>query len=182
MSSITVETIVDLYDTWGGGSYDEEVSQLAHARQCAALAARDGADEALCIAALLHDIGHLFEMAKNNGPDRFADLRHEQLGAAYLAELFPRDVTNPIALHVDAKRYLTATDSDYQERLSSGSQRSLELQGGPFSPEESASFIALDNSIEAVRLRRWDDHGKVIGLEVPEFDSWIPMMRRVASS
>jgi predicted HD phosphohydrolase len=31
-----------------------------------------------------------------------------------------------------------------------------------------------------VRLRRWDDHGKVIGLEVPEFDSWIPMMRRVA--
>ncbi|NWG75838.1 MAG: HD domain-containing protein, partial [Rubrivivax sp.] len=47
-------------ETRGGERYDgEPVSHLEHALQCAALAARAGAGDALVAAALLHDIGHL---------------------------------------------------------------------------------------------------------------------------
>jgi phosphonate degradation associated HDIG domain protein len=180
MSQRSIDEIVDLYHAWGDENYDEDVSQISHARQCAALAIRDGADEKLCIAALLHDIGHLFELSKFNGPNRSTNLHHEQTGSSFLAEMFPPAVTIPIALHVDAKRHLTAVDPDYEASLSRGSRRSLDLQGGPYSPTESKEFLNLAGSAEAVRLRRWDDHGKVIGLEVPEFDSWIPMMRRIA--
>ena len=180
MPQRSIDGIVDLYHSWGGENYDEDVSQISHARQCAALAAHDGADDALCIAALLHDIGHLFEIAKHNGPSRSSDLHHEETGSLFLAELFPTTVTIPIALHVDAKRHLTAVDSTYRDNLSEGSRRSLDLQGGAYTADESAVFLGLAGSTEAVQLRRWDDHGKVIGLEVPEFDSWIPMMRRVA--
>jgi phosphonate degradation associated HDIG domain protein len=180
MPQRSIDGIVDLYHSWGGENYDEDVSQISHARQCAALAAHDGADDALCIAALLHDIGHLFELSKHNGPSRSTDLHHEEIGSRFLAEMFPTTVTLPIALHVDAKRHLTAIDSTYRDNLSEGSQRSLGLQGGPYSASESAAFLSLAGSSEALQLRRWDDHGKVIGLEVPEFDSWIPMMRHVA--
>lgn len=176
----SIDEIVDLYRTWGDEAYDEEVSQTAHARQCASLAALDGASESLCIAALLHDIGHLFELAKRNAPNQAADLHHELTGSTFLADFFPDSVTIPIALHVDAKRHLSATDDIYRAGLSRGSQRSLELQGGPYTENESAEFLGRAGSIEALQLRRWDDRGKVIGLEVAPFDSWIPMMRRIA--
>jgi gamma-butyrobetaine dioxygenase len=133
-------------------------------------------------AALLHDIGHLFEIERRNGPDYSADLRHELIGSEYLSELFPPAVTAPIAMHVEAKRYLTANETGYFDALSRGSQRSLDVQGGPFTAAESARFMELEASADAVKLRRWDDFGKVIGLDVPDFDTWIPLLLRVTSA
>ncbi len=178
MESPSLERVLSMYTTWGEQMYDEDVTQSAHACQCAALAANDGADDSLIAAALLHDIGHLFEIERNNGPDRRTDLHHESVGAEFLSSLFSDSVTRPIALHVEAKRYLAA-DPEYFENLSRGSQHSLVVQGGPFTDSESASFLALEASTEAIRLRRWDDHGKVIDLEVPSFDSWIPLLSRL---
>jgi len=78
-------------------------------------------------------------------------------------------VLEPIRLHVDAKRYLCATEPSYWAALSEGSQRSLELQGGPFSEAELQSFIAQPFAEEAVRLRRYDDLAKVPGKATPDF-------------
>jgi len=180
MGPAAIDSVLELYSSFGNENYDEEVSQLAHALQCAALASRDGATEDLIAAALLHDIGHLFEIQRNNAPDHRTDLRHEQAGAEFLRGLFPESVTTPIALHVEAKRYLAANEPAYFDALSQGSKRSLEAQGGPFTEQDSSAFLALDGSNDAIALRRWDDHGKVVGLEVPEFSSWIPLLKRVA--
>lgn len=180
MSPASIDSIVAMYATWGSEKYDEEVTQLAHALQCAALAECDGASNELIAAALLHDIGHLFEIERNTGPDHRTDLRHEQIGAEFLQGFFPESVIAPIAMHVEAKRYLAANEPGYYEALSYGSQRSLEVQGGPFTASECAEFLTLQGSADAVSLRRWDDHGKVTDLEVRNFDSWIPLLQEVA--
>ena len=181
MTSPSIDSIVSLYANWGTERYDEDLSQIDHALQCASLASNDGASDQLIAAALLHDIGHLFEISRNNGPDHSSDLEHEMTGAEFLAAIFPESVTVPIALHVKAKRYLAATDPAYVEQLSHGSIRSLAVQGGPFTESECADFIAQPGGRDAVVLRRWDDHAKVIDLEVADFDGWIGLLERVAA-
>jgi predicted HD phosphohydrolase len=112
-------------------------------------------------------------MADRDGPrDRSVDLRHEARGAAYLATLFPPSVTAPIALHVRAKRYLVTTDPSYAAALSPGSVASLARQGGALDPSEVAAFESNPGWADAVRLRRWDDQGKVDGLDVPGLGSY----------
>ena len=181
MAPVSIDSILSMYSTWGNETYDEDITQLAHALQCAALARHEGSSEELIAAALLHDIGHLFEIERNNGPDYTTNLRHELTGSDYLSELFPPAVTAPIAMHVEAKRYLAANEAGYFDGLSRGSQRSLDVQGGPFTSAESARFMGLAGSADAVKLRRWDDFGKVIGLDVPDFDTWIPLLLRVTA-
>src|SRR5215471_663892 len=137
-----IEQIFERFDRHGGDDYGgERVRQLEHALQCAALAEAEGAAPALITAALLHDIGHLIHDLGNGPAARGIDDRHERLGGDYLARWFGDAVTLPVRLHVPAKRYLTATDPGYFATLSPGSVRSLELQGGPFSPAETAGFI-----------------------------------------
>merc|ERR1712054_742485 len=93
-------------------------------------------------AAFLHDVGHLI-LNEHSGNDVFleADLEHENAGASYLSSAFPPSVLEPIKLHVPAKRYLCAVDQQYWDGLSDASKRSLEVQGGPFAPEEAETFI-----------------------------------------
>jgi [1-hydroxy-2-(trimethylamino)ethyl]phosphonate dioxygenase len=146
----------------GHERYGERVTQLDHALQCASLAAAEGAADSLVAAALVHDYGHLIDdrghMAERNGLDG----EHEAVGAAALAAWFGPAVTEPVALHVAAKRYLCVAEPGYFEALSPASKLSLELQGGPFAPDEAAAFIARPYAEDAVRLRRWDDWGKAI--------------------
>lgn len=182
MAPVSIDSILSIYSTWGNETYDEDITQLAHALQCAALAHHEGSSEELIAAALLHDIGHLFEIERNNGPDYTTNLRHELTGSDYLSELFPPAVTAPIAMHVEAKRYLAANEAGYFDGLSRGSQRSLDVQGGPFTAAESARFMGLEGSADALKLRRWDDFGKVIDLDVPDFDTWIPLLLRVTAA
>ena len=95
-------------------------------------------------------------MAERDGLDG----EHEALGALSLSAWFPPAVTQPIALHVAAKRWLCAREPGYFEALSAASQLSLELQGGPFEPGEADDFLTRPYAAEAIRLRRWDDFGK----------------------
>lgn len=149
------------------------VSQLQHALQCAQLAEAQGASPALISAALLHDIGHVvdrhFEGAAAAGIDR----KHEQVGAAYLTRWFDADVVEPIRLHVAAKRYLCAVDDEYFGGLSTGSVRSLKLQGGPFNGPHATAFINQPYARDAVRLRRWDDLAKTPDAVTPDLDHYL---------
>lgn len=175
-----IEEILDLFAARGGEEYfGEPVSQLEHALQTALQAEREGATDALVVAALLHDLGHLIHQLPEDIADRGMDARHEMVGAAWLAAHFPPAVTEPVRLHVAAKRYLCAVDEDYRSRLSPASQHSLALQGGPFSREQAQTFIALPYAAEALRLRRWDELAKEVGASTPGLESYRTNLERV---
>ena len=149
------------------GRYDDVVSQLEHALQCAALAEEEGADDAGVAAALLHDVGHALMGATSSE----RDLAHERVGASWLARAFGPEVTEPVAAHVDAKRFLCAVEPDYLRGLSDASIESLALQGGPMSNAEAERFAAQPEARAATALRRRDDAAKVPGREVPALAS-----------
>jgi len=153
--------------------YDEEISQLQHAVQSALLArSEQGSSEAVA-AALLHDIGH-FLMADSAQDERNQDrdLRHETVGANWLSHAFGPEVTEPVRLHVPAKRYLCATEPGYWDDLSEGSKISLRKQGGLMDKNEVAAFARLPGYTAALRLRRIDDRAKVVGLATPAVDDF----------
>ncbi len=178
----SVDEVLALYERYGARHYDEALSQLAHAEQTAALAREAGASDAVVAAALLHDVGHLLEVAERAGPrDRTVDHRHEAVGAAWLAPLLGASVTAPIALHVRAKRYLCAVDPSYADVLSPGSVASLERQGGPLDAAEAAAFERNTGWDAAVALRRWDDQAKVLDLDVPPIGSYGPLLEALTS-
>ncbi len=153
--------IESLFEKWGQQFYSENISQTAHAVQCAQLAEEAEASSALVLAALLHDVGHLVDLEDSSGKLEFEiDTVHEATAVRVLAPLFPPAVTAPIALHVDGKRWLCAREDGYFESLSSASVASLALQGGPMSEQEADRFMAMPQFEDAVALRRWDDLGK----------------------
>jgi phosphonate degradation associated HDIG domain protein len=172
-AAAVADAIVALLRDHGDAAYfGEPVSQRAHALQCAALAAREGAAPSLVGAALLHDIGHLLHGLGESIADEGVDARHEDAGHDWLTRHFSDDVTEPVRLHVDAKRYLCAVDPAYAAALSPASQQSLALQGGPFTKSQVLAFADLPFAAEATRLRRWDDAAKIDGLDVPDVEHY----------
>lgn len=179
--SAVVAEVLDLFAARGDSDYGgEAVTQRTHALQAAYFARRAGASPALTVAALLHDVGHLLHDLPEDAPDQGVDDRHEQLAAGWLADRFGPEVVEPARLHVAAKRYLCAVEPGYYEALSNPSKLSLQLQGGPMSPEEVERFRALPHGDAAVTLRRCDDSAKVPELEVPGLEEYVPWIERVA--
>jgi [1-hydroxy-2-(trimethylamino)ethyl]phosphonate dioxygenase len=158
------------------------INQQQHALQAAWLAEKEGRGDALVTASLLHDIGHLVHNLGDNPADAGIDDQHEKLGHAWLINHFGPDVTEPVRLHVAAKRYLCAVEPDYFAKLSPDSVKSLALQGGPMSSEEVKAFEALPHSAEAVQLRRYDEQAKVKGLETPAVAHFMPAVARSLKS
>ena len=177
MRSATAEQKVDALFNYmeerGQSFYDEVVTQLEHALQCAALARQNDASPTLITSALLHDLGH-FILDEHNADTAFLamDLNHEEIGAEYLAPFFPEIVTTPIRLHVPAKRYLCATDAAYHDGLSEASKKSLIVQGGVMSDEERETFEQIPHFQDALTLRQWDDLAKVKGLETATLETY----------
>ncbi|CAK0857775.1 unnamed protein product [Prorocentrum cordatum] len=134
----------------------------------ALMAMRSGALPPAVVAAFLHDIGHLL-LDEHAGRDDFllTDKRHEEVGYRFLCRSgFPAEVTELVRLHVEAKRYLCAAEPSYYAGLSSASQQSLALQGGPLSPEGVARWTAASpHAAAAGELRRWEDAGKRLWAE-----------------
>jgi gamma-butyrobetaine dioxygenase len=167
-----VAAIAALFDGPGARDYmGEPVTIGEHMRQAGALAEAAGAGEALVAAALLHDVGHL----RNESDDR-----HGDAGAAWLSQWFGPAVTEPVRMHVAAKRYLCATEPGYFGRLSAESVRTLALQGGPMTAEEAAGFEALPFARDAVQVRRWDDEAKEPAVTPPEFAHFEALLTRLA--
>ena len=162
------DEILAIYAARGAGAYfGERVSMTEHALQTAYFAQQANASESLIVAALLHDIGHLLAQVPDDIADWTADAHHEAIGARWLAQRFPAGICEPVRLHVAAKRYLCATDAGYFAQLSPASVHTLKLQGGPMSAPEVAQFESERYFTAAVRVRRWDDQGKVAGLKTP---------------
>ncbi len=168
--SAPVDAALALYARKGRLAYGEGVSMIEHGLQAALLAEQEGAGTAMIAAALLHDIGHLLHSLPEDVADRGIDTHHESLASAWLSQYFPPAVSEPVRLHVAAKRYLSAVEPGYLAALSPASVLSLGLQGGPMSEAEATRFAGERFSADAVRLRRWDDLAKrpgwkTLGLE-----------------
>jgi [1-hydroxy-2-(trimethylamino)ethyl]phosphonate dioxygenase len=149
------------------------INQLQHALQAAALAEADDAPPATVLASLLHDVGHMIHDLGEDPASRGVDDVHEELGARWLAERFGPEVSEPVRLHVAAKRYLCAVEPDYFGKLSDDSVRSLGLQGGPMSADEIEAFRRHPQHAEAVRLRRYDEGAKDPNARTPDFDHYL---------
>jgi phosphonate degradation associated HDIG domain protein len=177
-----VDEILVLFRQRGAAAYyGESVSMTEHMLQAAYFAQAEAAPTALVVAALLHDVGHLIETVPDDIAAWTSDARHEEVGSRWLAQRFPASVSEPVRLHVPAKRYLCATESTYFAKLSPASVVTLQLQGGPMTGDETARFESESFYREAVRVRRWDDAGKVAGLATPKLENYRALMNSMSA-
>jgi gamma-butyrobetaine dioxygenase len=182
MTMTTSDEVLSIYARSGAALYfGEPVTVSEHCLQAAHFAQAAGAPGALVIAALLHDVGHLLEAVPDDINDWKTDAQHEISGSRWLAARFGPAVSEPVRLHVPAKRYLCATDPGYFSKLSSASVVTLRLQGGPMSSAERAAFEAEPYHHDAVRVRQWDDQGKIAGLRTADFAHYRILIDRLAA-
>jgi gamma-butyrobetaine dioxygenase len=172
-----VQLIRELFDSEGAAEYlGEPVTQAGHMLQAAHLAQRAGASDALVAAALLHDVGHFTGAVTGQQLMSGTDNKHSHSGADWLAQWFGPEVTEPVRLHVAAKRYLCATEPGYAALLSPASVYTLGVQGGPMSEAEVGEFAASPHAEAACRLRRWDDAAKDPAATPPSFEHFGPLL------
>jgi [1-hydroxy-2-(trimethylamino)ethyl]phosphonate dioxygenase len=166
-----IDTIFDTFRRNGDALYagGEVVTQSQHALQSAHFAEQEDKAPTVIAAALLHDYGHVMDESEDS-VGREVDGRHELVGSRFLEQHFVEAVTEPGKLHVAAKRYLCATEDTYFAQLSPVSVRSLELQGGPFTDEQSRGFEQNAHYADAVQVRRYDERAKDPDLETADFE------------
>lgn len=193
MTELTPSTIIpfldDIFTRRGADEYlGEPVTIGEHMLQAAHFAQQDGHEEQVIVAALLHDIGHFtgefIGMPLASGTmflEDQTDRQHENAGAAVLEQFFPDLVVDCCRYHVAAKRYLCAREPGYFDRLSEASVHSLNLQGGPMDDEEAVAFEAHPNFDAIIAVRRYDEAGKEVGMVVPPFSSYLPMLERMVA-
>jgi len=169
----TVDDLLELLAR-GSGVFDEpSIDGLFHALQCGAqLQASHADDPELVAAGLVHDIADIAY------PHDHGD--HAARGAQLIEPLLGTRVARLVGAHVDAKRYLVATDPEYRGRLSLRSQETLHLQGDMLTPAEVAA-LAADPDIDAIlALRRADECSKDPGARPPALEAWRPLLERLA--
>lgn len=175
-SSEIVTEIFRVFTDSGHREYGENVTELQHALQCAALAGQAGEPPEIVAACLLHDYGHLLHDLGEDVADQGVDARHERVGANRLAGWFGEAVVEPVRLHAASKRYLCWKEAGYFDALSTASRQSLSLQGGPMTDAEAVEFEAGPHFDNAVRVRRYDDQGKIPGLKTPGLEAFRPLL------
>ncbi|HKD88836.1 MAG TPA: HD domain-containing protein [Streptosporangiaceae bacterium] len=177
-----IRVIEELFASDGAADYlGEAVTQAAHMLQAAGLAEQAGATPALVAAALLHDVGHFTGTVTGRDLMRGTDNWHSEQGANWLAQWFGPAVTEPVRLHVAAKRYLCAVEPGYFERLSKASVYTLGVQGGPMAGDELAAFEANPFGKDACQVRRWDDAAKDPAAPTPPFGRFVPVLAGLLS-
>lgn len=158
----SVDEIVDLLENRGDSQYGgEAVTQLEHALQAATLAERSQASAVPSQQRYCTTLGTCCITCRTMLPMMASMTIMKTAPGNYLRKHFPPAVTEPVRLHVAAKRYLCAVEPGYFEQLSQPSVVSLKLQGGPMSAEEVAEFKSSEFAEDALRLRKWDDEAKI---------------------
>ena len=174
----SLDEVIALYREKGHRHYGEAVTELQHALQCATFAQQACEAPIVIAASLLHDYGHLCHDLGEDVANHGVDARHENIGASQLGKLFMDEVVEAGRLHVEAKRYLCWKDPDYFHGLSGASRKSLHLQGGPMTDAEAREFESLPYFDTAIRVRRYDDMGKVADMKTPDLDSFRPLLEK----
>lgn len=150
----------------------DPVDLLSHSLQCAQLAEWAHADAELVAAAFLHDLGHLLPPFDAALPRE----GHERRVLPWLTPHLGEAVTEPIRLHVRAKRYLVGFDRRYLDALSPAALHGLSRQGGPMSAQELRRFEREPFAPEAIRLRVWDDLAQHPGKATPSLGHYLALL------
>jgi predicted HD phosphohydrolase len=169
----TVDELLELLAR-GVGVFDEpEIDGLFHALQCAAnLSASHPDDPDLVVAGLVHDIADIAF------PHDHGD--HALRGARMIEPLLGARVARLVGAHVEAKRYLVATDLEYRSRLSPRSIETLHLQGDRLEPSAIATLKADPDLPAILALRRADESAKDPDAHPPALETWRPRLEQVA--
>lgn len=173
-----IKHIFEIFTEKGGNAYvGEPVTQLEHAIQAALAAKRHKSRPELITAALLHDIGHFLHDYPEDCADNHIDSQHEKTGEQFLRQYFKAEVAELVKHHVNAKRYLTATNPVYQQALTGASYKSLQLQGGPMNENEISEFESHPLFNDILLLRRWDEAAKIQNKKLPSITEFLPYLQ-----
>ena len=171
MSEHIVDKIINNYQTKKNFYIGEKVTISEHMIQTAMLAEKNHSSKSLICACLLHDYGHFVIEDPDLLVSKSLDGKHENIGFDFLKDYFKPEVTEPIKLHVQAKKYLCRNKS-YYDFLSDPSKISLELQGGVMDSEEAQKFTSLKYYKDAIILRKYDDDGKIPNIKMKKIDDY----------
>ena len=171
MSKEIIEKIIKKYQTNKDFYLGEKVTIAEHMIQTAMLAEKNNSPQSLICACLLHDIGHFIIQDPDQLVSKSVDGKHEDIAFNFLKNYFKPEVTEPIKLHVNAKRYL-CREKSYYNLLSKASKVSLELQGGKMNNDEAQKFILLKHHKDAITLRKYDDEGKIPNMKIKNINDY----------
>ena len=178
-----VDFIGSIFEKRGDEEYlGEPVTMGQHMLQGAAMAEQSREPDEIIIGTLLHDIGHFTSEFGTFSMEDTEDRYHEDAGAAVLEQFFPKVITDCCRHHVAAKRYLCATDPEYFQKLSTASIHSLNLQGGPMSEAELKDFEKNPNLKKILKVRLYDDAGKIPDMVTPSFWHFAPLVQKMVDS
>ena len=166
-----VDKIINKYQTNNSLYIGEKVTIAEHMIQTAMLAEENHSSQSLICACLLHDYGHFVIEDPDYLVSKSIDGKHENVGFDFLKDYFKPEVTEPIKLHVQAKRYLCRNKS-YYDLMSDPSKISLELQGGTMNDDEAQKFTLSKFYKDAITLRKYDDDGKIPNVKVKKIDDY----------
>ena len=173
-----VDELQALMEARGTEPYGEKITIAEHSLLTALAAEEAHESETMVAACLLHDVGHWLD----EPDDEYGIHSHGDLGGDWVAERFGPEISEPVRLHVQAKRYLCSVDPSYFNHLSEASIYTLGKQGGPMSSEEAASFTGNPHYLDAITLRRLeDDHGKLAGVEIPPLNRFAALLLRLTT-
>ena len=187
VANLNAKNIVDfigsIFERRGDEEYlGEPVTMGQHMLQGATMAEQSREPDEIIIGTLLHDIGHFTSEFGTFSMEDTEDRYHEDAGAAVLNQFFPKVVTDCCQHHVAAKRYLCATDPEYFQKLSTASIHSLNLQGGPMSEVEIKDFEKNPNLKKILKVRLYDDAGKIPDMITPSFWHFAPLVQKMVDS
>ena len=187
VTNLNAKNIVDfigsIFEKRGDEEYlGEPVTMGQHMLQGATMAEKSREPDEIIIGTLLHDIGHFTSEFGTFSMEDTEDRYHEDAGAAVLEEFFPKVITDCCRHHVAAKRYLCATDPEYFQKLSTASIHSLNLQGGPMSEAEINDFEKNPNLKKILKVRLYDDAGKIPDMITPSFWHFAPLVQKMVDS
>ena len=187
VTNLNAKNIVDfigsIFEKRGDEEYlGEPVTMGQHMLQGATMAEQSRETDEIVIGTLLHDIGHFTSEFGTFSMEDTEDRYHEDAGAAVLEEFFPKVITDCCRHHVAAKRYLCATDPEYFQKLSTASIHSLNLQGGPMSEAEIKDFEKNPNLKKILKVRLYDDAGKIPDMVTPSFWHFAPLVQKMVDS
>ena len=171
MSQNIINEIIKNYKTNKDLYLGEKLTVAEHMIQTAMLAEKNKEKDQLICSCLLHDIGHLIIQNSNLIVSRPLSVKHEDVAYDFLKNHFKSEVTEPIKLHVQAKRYLCC-NSHYYELLSDASKTTLKIQGGKMNDYEIKKFTSLKFHKDAIALREYDDKGKKTNIKMKKIDEY----------
>lgn len=172
-----MEKIINLYKNYGDSEYlGECVSKTTHMIQAATSAKNNNEEDYLILACLLHDIGHFLDKDNMNG---LGVIEHGKIGANFLRNIGMNEkVCCLVENHVLAKKYLVSKNEEYYNKLSEASKKTLEYQGGKMSIDEMEIFEKDPYFQDSLKVRKYDDIGKNIGIEIPKLESFYTLINK----